>query len=180
MALVLLAMTAANAESATPKRDLTAESEEVALGTAAYVHTDYSAGAGMLLPGGTEVLVARHIVLAPDGTVAAQIGVGLPRAPLNNIVEVPTTIEAQDPLLDLVLLRVASGGDVSAGLRGSLAQPCGDAAVVAVPPRRLRRVKRRYTATRRVDAPASRPVGLTQTPPAEARLRIVVDGPLMR
>ena len=179
-ALAVSAVLAAHAASLTPRRDLAPEAAELALGTAAYVHTDYSAGAGMLLPGRTEVLVARHIVLAPDGSVAQQVGVGLPRPPLNNIVEVPTTVEAQDPFLDLVLLRVADKEDMSAGLATSIGPPCGNAVAAVATSRRYRRARRRPAVVRRTGARRPGRAEAVQTSAVEARLRIVVDGPRTR
>jgi hypothetical protein len=178
-AFAMFAVLAAHAASPTPRRDLAPEAAELALGTAAYVHTDYSAGAGMLLPDGTEVLVARHIVLAPDGSVAQQIGVGLPRLPLNNIVEVATTVEAQDPLLDLVLLRVAVTAELGAPQRGSIKPPCGNPVAAVAASLRSRYVKRRR-AVRRAGVRNPNRTGAKQTPVVEARLRIVVDGPRTR
>ncbi len=77
-------------------------------GAAAYIHTGFATGTGLLLPNGAEVVAARHTVLTPGGEIAPQIGVGVPQAPLNNIVECNSVAEAQDPVRDLVLLRITS------------------------------------------------------------------------
>lgn len=91
-----------------PLRPLASEVARATEGAAAYIHTGFATGTGLLLPNGVEVVAARHTVLTPGGEIASQIGVGVPQAPLNNIVECNSVAEAQDPVRDLVLLRITS------------------------------------------------------------------------
>ncbi len=110
-ALVLLgslpvcAQTAPN-PATVPTRPLLEEMTRAEAGSSAYIHTHYGTGTGLLLQTEGEVVTARHNVLTPDGRIAAEIGVGVPEPPLNNIMEARSVAVAQDPVHDLVLLRI--------------------------------------------------------------------------
>ena len=103
--LPVYAQTAANS-AAVPTRSLLDEMTQAESGSSAYIHTHYGTGTGLLLDSEGEVVTARHNVLTPDGRIAAEIGVGVPEPPLNNIMEARSVAVAQDPVHDLVLLRI--------------------------------------------------------------------------
>ena len=103
--LPVCAQTAPN-PAAVPTRPLLEEMTRAESGSSAYIHTHYGTGTGLLLQTEGEVVTARHNVLTPDGRIAAEIGVGVPEPPLNNIMEARSVAVAQDPVHDLVLLRI--------------------------------------------------------------------------
>ena len=103
--LPVCAQTAPNLATV-PTRPLLEEMTRAESGSSAYIHTHYGTGTGLLLQTEGEVVTARHNVLTPDGRIAAEIGVGVPEPPLNNIMEARSVAVAQDPVHDLVLLRI--------------------------------------------------------------------------
>lgn len=96
-----------------PVRALLAEQVDAGQGEAAIVHTHYGTGYGFFLTGKAEVLVARHSVLTPQRTIAAEIDVKYPQRPFNNFVESRSVPIAQDVVHDLVLLHVENVENVA-------------------------------------------------------------------
>ncbi len=174
-----------------PTRSLQAEMARVGQGSAAYIHTQFATGTGLVLRG--EVMTARHNVLTPDGQIAAEIGVGVPVPPLNNITETRSVAIAQDPVHDLVLLRITGeaalpGPSQPVGAEAAKSElpaiaPCepGPLSAEATPARTVRARhavrRRRASAAHLRSAALARPQSGAKAP---ARLRIVLDGPLAR
>ncbi len=96
----------------------TASNEQA--GVAAYIHTPFKKGLGVLAAGNNEVITARHNVLAPSGELADRILVGVSQPSSLTLLELPSTVVAQDLAHDLVLLRLdghapAPGAPAGAG-----------------------------------------------------------------
>ncbi len=195
-ALILLCALSGGAQSITgsqevPIRSLQAEMARAEQGSAAYIHTQFATGTGLVLRG--EVVTARHNVLTPGGEIAAEIGVGVPEPPLNNIIETLSVAIAQDPVHDLVLLRITGEATLPAAARPEAAEsarselpaiaPCQPIPLPAeVSQTRAVRVrhagrKRSMAAVHLRSASLSRPQ--TSARP-HAQLHIVWDGPLAR
>ena len=116
LAWAALAHTQTAARPSIPTRSLLPEMDRAAEGTHAFIHTDFGTGSGFLLRAEQEVLVARHTVLTPEGEIANTIGVGILQPPLNNVMELHAMAIAQDPVHDLVLLRIDDAARENAAL----------------------------------------------------------------
>ena len=168
-----------------PTRSLLSEMDQAEQGTEAYIHTQFATGTGFLLHDQGEIVAARHNVLTPAGEIAPEIGVGVPEPPLNNIMEARSVAVAQDPVHDLVLLRITGQGVLAAPAFGMHGAASSRREAVAIPPceplplaqeaqphqtphvRHARRTRR------------TSPVQSTASSRTRARLRIVWDGPLV-
>ncbi len=95
--------------SQVPVRALSIELAEAQKGTPAYIHTPFGTGNGFYLHEKGIVVTALHTVLTPSGDVAEAIDAGIRLGPLDNISEQRLAVVAQDPVHDLMLLRLVNG-----------------------------------------------------------------------
>lgn len=169
---------AAPEPSQVPVRALSAEVAQAAKGTPAYVHTPFGTGNGFYVEATGMVMVARHAVLTPSGEIADAIDAGLPQLPLHNILEERLVAVAQDPVHDLILLRLAKSVTPASLSASTAVSPCEPAQSSVAAAERAKRRARRARQQEAQDAAGEQSASTTTVQsPAKARLHVVYDGP---
>lgn len=170
-----------------PDQSLLAELSSVSkeqAGVAAYIHTPFKKGLGVLAAGNNEVITARHNVLAPSGELADSILVGVSQPSSLTLLELPSTVVAQDLAHDLVLLRLnghapAAGTAAGAGIPRAAADPAPAAASSTRTSSPARR-RTHHAGGRARGAHSRHHASTADAATSGPKLHIVYDGPVRR